>query len=485
MPKYLVVADETVGGKPLLEEISARQQARPSHFTVLVPATVPSEGLTWTDSEARGLAEDRLERVLNRLRELGVERTGRVADADPFLAIEDTLREERFDEVILSAPSRRSGWMKSDLPRKVKDAFRLPVTYVAGEREEAARETSLMRSPLFAGFPHRHLRALAKLTMIESYRPGTTIVEESSVGSDLYAIIDGRVKVLVGGRALDRLSVGDFFGELSLLAPGPRSASVVAEAPTRCIRLRGKDFGAAMARDPQLAAKVREAAGERLGQLGRGLRDAILSLVLEGELLERLAEEAHVEYCAEELAKGSTWGEPTDDYLRRHELLNPYAGRSRDGGPTNPNLVAYDRLREDVKEQNRDVVREIPKRLATAGYVMRELGPGETPAKFSDEEVELLAEREHDRWVRLKLAQGWSFGSSRDDEARRHPDLVPWRELGADERQSRYGMDGASKIGPGALPEEEKEKDRTLTRKFGSILARAGYTAAKVERPVA
>jgi hypothetical protein len=218
--------------------------------------------------------------------------------------------------------------------------------------------------------------------------------------------------------------------------------------------------------------------------MSRSLRDALMSLVLEGDLLEQLAEVVHVEYCAAELAKGSTWGEPTDEYLLVHEPLAPYAGRKRDPARTGPNLVAYVNLSEHVKEQNRDMVRDIPNKLAAAGYVMRQLGAGESTSQVSEEEIELMAELEHDRWVRLKLAQGWSFASRRDEERRRHPDLVPWRELTPEERQRRYGMDGASRIGPSLLPEREKQKDRALIRKIDSILARIGYMAAKVGRPV-
>jgi hypothetical protein len=236
--------------------------------------------------------------------------------------------------------------------------------------------------------------------------------------------------------------------------------------------------------DAQLTANVLEAEGARLRELSRNFRDAMSGLVLEGELLEQLAEAAHVEYCADELAKGAAWGEATDEYLLRHESLAPYAGRKRDPARTGPNLVAYEKLSEHVKEQNRDLVREIPKKLATAGYVMQQLGMGESPTRFSEEEIGLLAEREHDRLVRLKIAQGWSFAASRDDETRHHPDLVPWRELSSDERRRRYGIEGAERIGPGVLPEQEKQKDRALIRSIGSILARMGYRSAKVGRPV-
>lgn len=115
---------------------------------------------------------------------------------------------------------------------------------------------------------------------------------------------------------------------------------------------------------------------------------------------------------------------------------------------------------------------------------MRRLAVGESASELSEEEIESLAEREHDRWVRLKLAQDWSFASARNEEARQHPGLVAWRELKTDERQSRYGLDGASRVGPGVLPEEEKQKDRALVRRIGSILAQAGFAAAKVGRSV-
>jgi hypothetical protein len=320
--------------------------------------------------------------------------------------------------------------------------------------------------------------------MIHSYREGTTIVEEGSEDSDLYVILDGRVSVTAAGKTVDRLSVGEIFGEIALLSTGQRTASITAEAPTRCLRLSGKDLRAAMSKEAKLSAMILEAAGARMQEIRRNLQDAIQGLVLDGELLERLSEAVHVQYCADELAKGLTWGGASDEYLRGNEALAAYAGRKRDPKRTAPNLVAYEDLSEDVKEQNRDLVREIPKKLAAAGYVMRRLAAGESSSELSEEEIELFAEREHDRWVRLKLAQGWSFASARKEKARQHPGLVPWRELKKEDRQSRYGLDGASRLGPGVLPEDEKQKDRALVRRIGTILAQAGFTAAKVGRSV-
>jgi hypothetical protein len=159
-------------------------------------------------------------------------------------------------------------------------------------------------------------------------------------------------------------------------------------------------------------------------------------------------------------------------------------GKKRDPARTSPALVAYENLAEEMKEQNRDLVQDIPNKLAAAGYVLTRSDGEGSPEGLSEEEVELLAEQEHERWVILKLAQGWSFGATRDDAARSHPDIVPWRDVGPEERQQRYGMDGASRVGPGTLAEEEKEKDRALVRKIGTIVTATGYSITKVEPPV-
>ena len=62
--------------------------------------------------------------------------TGAVGDASPMLAIADALREQAFDEVILSTfPPSISRWVKLDLPQRVKRRFGLPVTHVVTQPE--------------------------------------------------------------------------------------------------------------------------------------------------------------------------------------------------------------------------------------------------------------------------------------------------------------------------------------------------------------
>ena len=71
--------------------------------------------------------------------------------------------------------------------------------------------------------------------------------------------------------------------------------------------------------------------------------------------------------------------------------------------------------------------------------------------------TELLAENAHDHWAAQRLAAGWTCGPERNDQAKTHPDLVPY----------------------GELPESEKEYDRkTAMETLRAILA-LGYRIEK------
>lgn len=130
------------------------------------------------------------------------------------------------------------------------------------KEELQRREGALTRAPLFSDLPKRHLRAVARVTGISEFRPGTTVVKIGAPGRVFYVILKGEAKVVSkAGRTVRRLKAGDFFGEISLLDGGPRSATVIAETPLWCLSLAGQDFREIMAREPTLAiAIVRELA---------------------------------------------------------------------------------------------------------------------------------------------------------------------------------------------------------------------------------
>ena len=151
--QYLVVANHTLGGPELLDTIRMKMSRGPAEFWVLVPATptthlvndfnalscafpVDADVLPGpTDDRSRDLgiaaAQVKLDTEVQRLREIGATADGAVGDADPMRAIENTVAERQFDEILLSTlPPGLSRWLAWDLPRRVRRGTRIPLTVI-------------------------------------------------------------------------------------------------------------------------------------------------------------------------------------------------------------------------------------------------------------------------------------------------------------------------------------------------------------------
>jgi hypothetical protein len=136
MRRYLVVANQTLGGDHLAEIVREIVAVGPATFHLVVPATHPRDHAVWTEGEARALARRRLDAALSRFRELGAEADGDVGDESPLEAIADAMEAERYDEIILSTlPPGVSRWLGQDLPHRVQRRFDVPVRHVVGEPE--------------------------------------------------------------------------------------------------------------------------------------------------------------------------------------------------------------------------------------------------------------------------------------------------------------------------------------------------------------
>jgi hypothetical protein len=145
---YLVVANQTLGQPQLTEAILAYLHASPSHFHLLVPATLTRvrEPARLTRAEATALAQDRLDVALAQLRALGVPVSGEVGDASPMLAIGEALSRGNFDRLIISTLAvGPSQWLRRGLPERVERVFDLPVTLVV-PRPVASRVEVEVRS---------------------------------------------------------------------------------------------------------------------------------------------------------------------------------------------------------------------------------------------------------------------------------------------------------------------------------------------------
>jgi hypothetical protein len=140
--RVLVVANETVEGKALLEEICARCRGRRSEALVVTPALVASRTSHWASDvdEAIELARQRMELSLIALRGAGVKAKGEIGDSDPMVAIEDSLRTFPADEIVISThPPERSRWLERGVVERAREEIDLPVAHVVVDlRAESA-----------------------------------------------------------------------------------------------------------------------------------------------------------------------------------------------------------------------------------------------------------------------------------------------------------------------------------------------------------
>ena len=134
------------------------------------------------------------------------------------------------------------------------------------------KAAALAGVPLFAGISAESMERLAAVAGEQEFAPGQFIVRQGQVGTGLYVILSGSVKVLRGSDVVARLSKGEFFGELSVIDQQPRNASVEAAESATVLALASWDLLALLESDPKLSLnmikglvmRVRQA-GEKLG----------------------------------------------------------------------------------------------------------------------------------------------------------------------------------------------------------------------------
>jgi hypothetical protein len=130
MSKVLVVANETLGGQALIDEVLPRAEKGDS-FMVVVPASRPRHGDIIYLESVRDAAQVRIDLATSFMADHGVEIEGEVGDPDAFHAAMDAVREHHPSEIIVSThPETRSGWLRKDLVQRLGDESGLPVHHV-------------------------------------------------------------------------------------------------------------------------------------------------------------------------------------------------------------------------------------------------------------------------------------------------------------------------------------------------------------------
>jgi hypothetical protein len=158
------------------------------------------------------------------------------------------------------------------------------------------------------------------------------------------------------------------------------------------------------------------------------IEEACVPSNIRDDFTEQLARSIHSAYVAMEAANGKT-------------------------PATNPSMVPWESLSEDLRRSNIAQAVDIGDKMDAIGAIIVPESADAPEFHFTDEEVERLAKEEHKRWMRDKRSQGWTYGQTRNDERKIHPDLQPWAALSA----------------------ADKDKDRNAIRTLPETLHDAGF----------
>lgn len=122
----------------------------------------------------------------------------------------------------------------------------------------------LSQVPIFSELSKKEIEAIARNTKEVKHKEGAVLAREGESGLGFFMIADGTATVSVGGKPRKRMGPGDFFGEISLLDNGPRTANVTAETPVRLFGLTQWNFKRLVEGNPAIATKMLKTMAARL-----------------------------------------------------------------------------------------------------------------------------------------------------------------------------------------------------------------------------
>jgi CRP-like cAMP-binding protein len=163
-----------------------------------------------------------------------------------------------------------------DLVNRMMGAFEelkdtLPKPVHPGRMAQDEKMERLHTVPILAECAGRQLREVARIAEVVELPAGAVLTKAGDPGEDFFFIVDGSARVDVPGGRTGRLPPGAFFGEMSLLDGGPRSATVTAETPIRLLVIRRRHFATLLREVPALTMKICATLARRVRDLERSL----------------------------------------------------------------------------------------------------------------------------------------------------------------------------------------------------------------------
>jgi CRP-like cAMP-binding protein len=125
--------------------------------------------------------------------------------------------------------------------------------------------------PLLADCTRRQLKAVARITEVIEVPAATVLARQGQPGNEFYLIVDGSARVEVSARKRARLGPNAFFGEMSLLDGGERSATVIAETPMRLLVIKRRNFATLLREAPELTQGILATLSRRVRQAEQAL----------------------------------------------------------------------------------------------------------------------------------------------------------------------------------------------------------------------
>ena len=138
---------------------------------------------------------------------------------------------------------------------------------IVRRRSQSDYLTHLASVPLFSQCHRAELKSLAQRTADINAGPGQVLVQEGHGAYDFFVVVSGEAEVSRGGRPAARLCDGDWFGELALLDPALRDATVTAVTPMELIVLARWDFEQALEEAPGMTRRLLAGMAHRLRRL--------------------------------------------------------------------------------------------------------------------------------------------------------------------------------------------------------------------------
>jgi phosphopantetheine adenylyltransferase len=128
----LLVANETLTGGSLIENLRQRAEKGPIRVTVVAPVSPPRRGYVVYRDSRRAAASRRLGKTLAALEAAGIPADGEVIDDEPLAAVRDALATQEIDQIVVSThPASRSGWLRRNLVEEIRrSAGSRPVEHV-------------------------------------------------------------------------------------------------------------------------------------------------------------------------------------------------------------------------------------------------------------------------------------------------------------------------------------------------------------------